>query len=229
MVNLSIKFGNTSSSAFGYAMYGFILCGMVNDIESGTQFGKLALNLVDKFNSKDIESKVLLLVGHFINHWQESIHKSLPLLTKSYQVGLEAGDLEFAGYAASFYCFDCILIGKELETLETEISAYSDAVNQLKQKHVLHQIHISRQTVLNLLNRSEHRCELIGEAYNESQMISVHEQANDRTTLALLYIAKLKLCYLFNDYEQAAENAVRAQEYLDGVVAMVCIVSFYFY
>ncbi|MDY6902700.1 MAG: hypothetical protein SWZ49_32210, partial [Cyanobacteriota bacterium] len=229
MVNLSIKFGNTSSSAFGYAMYGFILCGIVNDIESGTQFGKLALNLVDKFNSKDIESKVLLLVGHFINHWQESIHKSLPLLTKSYQVGLEAGDLEFSGYAASFYCFDCILIGKELETLETEISAYSDAVQQLKQEHILHQIHISRQTVLNLLNRSEHRCKLIGEAYNESQMISVHEQANDRTTLALLYIAKLKLCYLFNDYEQAAENAARAEEYLDGVVAMVCIVSFYFY
>ncbi|MBV6623359.1 MAG: AAA family ATPase [Rivularia sp. (in: Bacteria)] len=229
MVNLSIKFGNTSSSAFGYAMYGFILCGIVDDIESGTQFGQLALNLVDKFNSKDIESKVLLLVGNFIKHWRESVHKSLPLLTKAYQVGLEAGDLEFAGYSASFYCFDCILIGKELENLETEISVYGDAVEQLKQEHILHQIHISRQTVLNLLNRSQHRCNLIGEAYDESQMISVHEQANDRTTLALLYIAKLKLCYLFHDYETAAENAVRAQEYLDGVVAMVCIVSFYFY
>ncbi|MEL6459376.1 MAG: AAA family ATPase [Cyanobacteria bacterium J06621_15] len=229
MVNLSIEFGNTSSSAFGYAMYGFILCGIVDDIESGSQFGQLALNLVDKFNSKDIESKVLLLVGHFIKHWRESVHKSLPLLTKAYQVGLEAGDLEFAGYSASFYCFDCILIGTELENLETEISAYSDAINRLKQEHLLHQIHISRQTVLNLLNRSENRCELLGEAYDESQMISVHEQANDRTTLAFLYIAKLKLCYLFNDYEKAAENAVRAQEYLDGVVAMVCIVSFYFY
>ena len=229
MVNLSVEFGNASSSAFGYAIYGFILCGMVNDIESGTQFGKLALNLVEKFNSKDIESKVLLLVGHFIKHWRESVHKSLPLLTKGYQVGLEAGDLEFAGFSAAFYCFDCILIGKELESLETEISAYGDAVDQLKQEHILHQIYISRQTVLNLLERSEHPCDLIGEAYNESQMISVHEQANDRTTLALLYIAKLKLCYLFNDYDQAAENAVRAQEYLDGVVAMVCIVSFYFY
>ncbi|BAY87230.1 multi-sensor signal transduction multi-kinase [Calothrix parasitica NIES-267] len=229
MVNLSVEFGNTSSSAFGYAMYGFILCGLVNEIESGSQFGQLALNLVNKFNSKDIESKVLLLVGHFIKHWRESVYKSLPLLTKAYQVGLEAGDLEFAGFSAAFYCFDCILIGKELESLETEISAYGDAVDQLKQEHILHQIYISRQTVLNLLDRSEHTCDLVGEAYNESQMISVHEQANDRTTLALFYIAKLKLCYLFNEYDQAAENAARAQEYLDGVVAMVCIVSFYFY
>ncbi|MEO0840612.1 MAG: AAA family ATPase [Cyanobacteria bacterium J06643_5] len=229
MVNLSIKYGNTSSSAFGYAIYGFILCGVVNDIEAGSQFGQLALNLVDRFDAKDIESKVLLLAGHFIKPWQESISECLALLTQGYQVSLEAGDLQFAAYSASFYCYNCILIGKELESLEIEISAYEDAIAELKQDHTLDQLSISRQTILNLLNRSKHPCELIGEAYDESQMVSLHKQANNRTTLAFLYISKLNLCYLFENYEQAAENAIQAQKYLDGVVAMPCIVVFYFY
>ena len=229
MVILSIKFGNTSSSAFGYAMYGFILCGKVNNIKSGSRFAQLALSLVDKFNAKEIKSKVLLIVGHFIKPWRKSIDANLPLLTQAYQLGLETGDFQFTGYSASFYCFNCILVGKELGNLETETLAYSEAMAQLKQENILYQIHISRQTVLNLLNRSEHCCELIGEAYDESQMVPLHEQANDRTTLAFLYIAKLKLCYLFHNYEEAAENALLAQKYLDGVVAMPCIVSFYFY
>ena len=229
MVNTSIKFGNTSSSAFGYAMYGFILCGVVNNIELGYQFGQLALNLMEEFNATDIKSKILLLAGHFINPWRNSIRKSLNLLPQAYQAGLESGDLEFASYSASFYCFNSIFVGKELNKLEKEVAIYSDATNQLKQEHVLHQIYLSQQMILNLLFNSEYPWELVGKVYNETEMIPIHKQANNRTTLAFLYVAKLNLCYLFENYPQAQENAALAEEYLDGAVAMLCIVLFYFY
>ena len=42
-VDLSIEYGNTPASAFCYASYGLVLCGKVGDIESGYQFGQLAL------------------------------------------------------------------------------------------------------------------------------------------------------------------------------------------
>ena len=232
MVNLSIKFGNDSASSFGYAMYAFLLCGVVNDIESGSQFGQLALNLVDKFNAKDIKSKVLLLAGHFIKPWQESLQTSSSLLTEAYQVGLEAGDLEFAGYSASFYCFDGIFAGKELLNLKTETLAYSNAIAKLKQEHILHQLYISQQMMLNLSNSLNARdccSQLTGEAYDEIKMAPIHERDNNRTTLACLYLAKLQLSYLFGNYQQARENAFKAKQYLDGVVAMPHIVVFYFY
>ncbi|MBP0024228.1 MAG: AAA family ATPase [Roseofilum sp. SID2] len=229
MVHLSIEFGNTSASGFGYTMYGFILCGVANDIELGCQFGELALGLIDKLNVKGTAARVLPLVGHLIKPWRESIDGNRYLLRKGYQVGLETGDLEFAGYSASFYCFDSIFVGQELESLEGEFFAYSEAITQLKQEHVLHQIHLSRQTILNLLGRADNPCALIGEAYNETEMVPLHEEANNRTTLAFMYVAKLSLCYLFQDYEQAVESAAGAEKYLDGVVAMLCTVLFYFY
>ncbi|MEM9541495.1 MAG: AAA family ATPase [Cyanobacteria bacterium P01_E01_bin.42] len=229
MVNLSIEFGNTSASGFGYAMYGFVLCGVANDIEVGCQFGELALGLIDRLNVKGTAARVLPLVGHLIKPWRESIDDNRYLLRKGYRVGLETGDLEFAGYSASFYCFDSIFVGQELESLEREFFAYSEAIAQLKQGHVLHQIYLSRQTILNLLGRTDNPCALIGEAYNETEMVPLHEEANNRTTLAFFYVAKLSLCYLFQDYEGAVNSAIGAEKYLDGAVAMLCTMLFYFY
>ena len=229
MVNLSIQFGNTASSAFGYAMYGFILCGVVGDIESGFQFGQFALDLVNRFNAKEIESKVLTLVGSFINIWQQSARESLSFLRQAYQVALESGDFEFVGYSASFYCFNSLLVGKELNSLSQESLAYSAKVSQLQQEHIVHQLYLLQQTILNLLNRAEHPCRLVGEAYDETKMLRLHERDNNRLTLALLYLSKLSLCYLFQDYEQASVNAKCAEQYLDGVVATFSVVGFYFY
>ncbi|MEG5062007.1 hypothetical protein QUB60_29960 [Microcoleus sp. A2-C5] len=70
-VNLSIKYGNTSVSSYAYAAYGLILSGeAVGDIEAGYQFGQLALKLVDKFNDKKFQARIIFMVNYFIKHWK---------------------------------------------------------------------------------------------------------------------------------------------------------------
>ena len=51
-VNLSINYGNAIWSSLYYACYGFVLCGVGQDIELGYEFGKLALNLAERLNTK---------------------------------------------------------------------------------------------------------------------------------------------------------------------------------
>jgi predicted ATPase len=48
MVNLSIAHGNADLVALGYAAYGMMLCGVVQDLELGYRFGKLSLNLAKR-------------------------------------------------------------------------------------------------------------------------------------------------------------------------------------
>ncbi|HEY9600818.1 MAG TPA: serine/threonine-protein kinase PknK, partial [Allocoleopsis sp.] len=67
-VNLSIQHGNTSLSAFAYSTYALILCGIVGDIESGYQFGKLALRLLERINAKDVKTRTMQIVYSFIIH-----------------------------------------------------------------------------------------------------------------------------------------------------------------
>ena len=117
-INLSIQYGNAPLSAFAYSVYGFILCGVVGDIESGYQFGKLAQSLLSKFQNKEVAVKVHETFNQFIGLWKEHLKERLKPLQEVYLTGVEIGDLEFAAYGLYAYSNTAYFTGKELTGLE---------------------------------------------------------------------------------------------------------------
>ena len=229
MVNLSIKYGHTTWSAFSYACQGLILCGVAQDIELGYQFGKLGLTLVEQLNPKRGKARALEVLGAHVMHWKEHFRKTLPILREGYRSGIETGEFEFAGYCAFFVCDHSYFIGHELTDLEENMATYGSAISQIRRENPLNWVAMFRQGVLNLLGRSEHTSRLIGDAYNEEQWLPIALQTNDRLGIHLLYLNKLILSYLFGEQHQALENAIQAKKYLDGVTAMIVVPIFYFY
>ncbi|MFN7338805.1 MAG: hypothetical protein ACK5TF_03710, partial [bacterium] len=132
-VNLSIQYGNSYLAAFTYVNYGLILCGLLDDWETGYQFGKLALNIADKFHTKALMPKIIAVFSTTISIWKEPIKNSLSLLKSSYQTGLEMGDLYYGTTCAYLYCFHSAFIGQELTELAREIANYDLAFVKLKQ------------------------------------------------------------------------------------------------
>ncbi|HEY9611928.1 ATP-binding protein, partial [Allocoleopsis sp.] len=227
-VNLSLEYGNTSASCYAYATYGLILSGeVVGDVESGYQFGQLALKLVDKFNAKQLKARTVLIVNYFIRHWKEHLGETLTPLLDAYLIGLETGDLEYAAYAACVYCYHSYVLGKELVRLEREMALYSNALKQLKQETSFYYNELCRQVVLNLMGRAEDKCRLIGESYNEIEMLPIHREANAKNICHSLYFYKLVLCYLFQDYPQAIKNAQLVEEFIDSAVGTIPLSHFY--
>ncbi|WP_334909118.1 PAS domain-containing protein [Nostoc sp.] len=211
-VNLSIQYGNTFTSGFAYANFGLILCGMVGNIESGYQFGQLALLLLSQSNTHSLRAKTFFIVYVFIIHWKEHIRETSQQLPEGYQSGLETGDLEFAAYCAHTYCLQSFIAGKELGELESELRTYGEAIHQIKQETPLAWNQIFQQSVLNLMGCSASLTHLIGEAYNEENRLPQHE--TDGAVIFLVNFNKLFLCYLFSEYSQAVENARKAQRHL---------------
>ncbi|MBD2434481.1 MULTISPECIES: hybrid sensor histidine kinase/response regulator [Fischerella] len=228
-VNLSIKYGNSPFSAYGYVCYGVILNGIVQDIESAYKFGKLALSLVERFNALEIKTSVFFVAGACTMHGKVHARETLPLLQAGYSYGLENGHFQYGGYAAMQKCQYSYYIGQELPKLEREMATTSTALAQLKQENALSWNQIFQQSVINLLEPCENSCCLLGEVYNENTALPLLQKANDRTGLHYFYLNKLILCYLFGQYEQALENAVQAEQYLDGVKAFLAVPVFYFY
>ncbi len=228
MVKLSIKYGNTAVSAYGYSLYGLLLCGAFGDIEVGCEFGKLALDISSQLNTSELKAKILTVVNAHVVHWQQHIKETLSPAIEGYTTGLETGDLEYAGYCAYIYPVHSFWLGKELQTVEKDFTQYIYSLSQIKQQVALNWNCIYQQTVLNLQSKSEHLYNLIGTAYDEQTMLPLHQQANDLYTINHLFINKLLLCYLFERYDMALNHAEIAESSLGGVTGLVVVSSILF-
>ncbi|HLP91546.1 MAG TPA: AAA family ATPase [Nostocaceae cyanobacterium] len=228
-VALSVQYGNTSASAFAYAVYGLTLSGQVETIPTGYEFGQLALQLLAKFPDQEYQARVLVVVHHFITHWQDHASTTLQPLIQAYTSGLETGDLAFAGYGAYIYCFHAYFSGQELTKLVNDFTNYGLALAKIGQKTALNYHNIYHQGILNLIDSSGNPWELVGDIYDETSMLTLHQQTNDGTGLWHFYTHKLMLCYLFQVIDLAAEYADKALKYAGSGYAMINIPVFYLY
>ncbi|HAX75623.1 MAG TPA: serine/threonine protein kinase [Cyanobacteria bacterium UBA11372] len=228
-VNLSISSGNSSLSASGYANYGLLSCAILADISTGYEFGKLALNLLDRFQAKESKAKTLQIANAFVKHWQEHLAETLNPLLEGYVSGLETGDLEYAAWNLLVHSYFQFILGRELTALEREMSTNRSAIAHIKQDAALTYHEQFHQNVLNLLAQAVDPCRLVGDAYDEEEQLAIHQETNDRTAICILYLNKLMLCYWFGNYTQAVEHATQAEEYLSGLVGLPLIPIFYFY
>ncbi|MCT7953035.1 AAA family ATPase [Ancylothrix sp. C2] len=227
-VNLSLKYGNTAMSGYAYATYGLILCSeAIGDIETGYQFGQLALKVGDKFNDKKFRAKTIFIVNYFVKHWKEHLKETLKPLLEAYTIGLETGDLEYAAYSACVYGYHSYVLGKDLSKVEEEMAMYSKVISQLKQESAFYYNILNRQLVLNLMGRCEDKYHLIGESYDEVKMLPVHQKAKAKNICHAVYFYKFFLCYFFQNYSQALENAKQVEKYIDSAPGTIPLSHFY--
>jgi PAS domain S-box-containing protein len=228
-VNLSIQYGNALASPFAYANFGLILCGTIGNIESGYEFGQLALKLLSQPNTHPLKARTLFIVNICIIHWKKHIRELLKPFLEAYQSGLETGDLEFAAYCAHNLCVQSYFAGKELLELERDIVTYGEAIRQIKQEIALTWNQTFQQAIANLMGCSTNPSRLIGEFYNEENRLPQHKVVNDGIAIFDVYFNKLFLCYLFYEYAQGVESSSLAELYLIRITATPLEPLYYFY
>ncbi|SMD42837.1 Predicted ATPase [Aquiflexum balticum DSM 16537] len=229
MVRLSVKYGVTEISAFGFATYGLLMCGVLGDMRTGYQFGQIGLALLDRFEAKQWLSQIYTPIYALINHWSEHVHKSLEPFLYSYKVGFETGAIEYACINVNIYCNHSYLGGKPLTYCESKMKMFSEQMLKYKQETNYNYNEVYRQAVLNLLGMSENPTVLSGEAYDEYKMAPIHEARKDRAGTFLIHINNLMLKYLFHQYDEAIEHAALARPLLDAVLAKYDVAIFWYY
>jgi histidine kinase len=230
MVQLSIRYGNSPISSFGFATYGVIMVGVLNLPKTGYRFGKLGASIVEKYHAKEWIAQIYTPVYALINIWNEHIRNTLKPLRDSYHVGLETGAIEFACINANIYCIQSYLIGLPLEKLEEETRDFSEQFKAFNQDTNFSYNEIFRQGMLNFLGQAEGSpTVLTGAAINEEQMLADSLESNNRTSAFQLYLNKMILCNFFGDYETAWKFAVKGRPLLDAVLAKLEVALFHFH
>ncbi len=228
-VKLSIKFGNTWASAFGYVNYGILACNMRHDVSSGAKFGYLALEIASKQDAKAIKPLILFVIGQFILHREFHIQKTLTLQQEGYKAALEVGNLEYVGYCAQSFCFQAFWCNQFLVNLEQDTRAYCNTLTQFNQVTTANWCRIYWQPILNLLGFTEHQTLLSGEALQEEVFLPQLLSNHDLFGLYFFHLYKLMLCFLFSEYGAAQTHAIETKNYLMAGTGTVGEPAFYFY
>ncbi|ABA22458.1 Serine/Threonine protein kinase and Signal Transduction Histidine Kinase (STHK) with GAF and PAS/PAC sensor [Trichormus variabilis ATCC 29413] len=229
MVSLSLQFGNTPTSTVGYAIHGLVMCAVLQEVETGYSFGKLALSLLERFNLPEYKSMTLHLFGDFIQHHRETLQATKLTLKDSYRIGMDTGDFLRAGYSIVGYSQVRLFSGVELDICESELATYSAALAQVKQFSPQVYLNLTWQTVKNLREPVNQPDCLIGSAYDETQMFPKHFQDRELTAISTAYIAKLMLAYLWGNYSPAISYIKQIKLYLMAVSGLICVPIFHFY
>lgn len=96
-VNLSIRYGNTPNSAYGYICHGMVLSSFRCLYEEAYEFSRVGLHLIDKNPDKMVSCKVLNLFG-IIGYVKDQLANSPKYGDIAYLAGIESGDFTHACY-----------------------------------------------------------------------------------------------------------------------------------
>ncbi|MBA3534772.1 MAG: AAA family ATPase [Ardenticatenales bacterium] len=218
MVQLSLKYGNARSSAYGYAGYGLLLCAQGN-IQLGYDFGQLARALTEQKEMKELRGKTLWVVSGFLQHWKTHL-RQLDMVG-NHQACLEEGDFLFAGFAAGSQVRQLFLIGYPLAQTLAQAEEYAMSLRRQHQSVGLINLQIIQQILFGLLGEPS--------PFDEEETLRQVEQAQDRTNLSLIHHGKTLLNYHFGNYEAAAAHALISGKYVQGLAASMYLPAFYLY
>ncbi|MCW8929253.1 MAG: trifunctional serine/threonine-protein kinase/ATP-binding protein/sensor histidine kinase [Gammaproteobacteria bacterium] len=227
-VQLAIKYGNAPEIVPFYGAYGFLLSAVVNDIDTGYEFGLLAMALLDKLQARAQRVKTYVVV--FGNRFHKKpIRDSISSLRKGSQFGMESGDLHYSAVSllwANVYSF---FSGLELQGLEKVIERDQYLMSDIHQDVCLNYNKMLQQVILNLSGASNAPERLQGNAYQIDISLPLHEQANDRFAICMAHNYQAILAYLFYDDQNALNASDSVEEYLDAIIGSLFSPEYSFY
>ncbi|HEY9600239.1 MAG TPA: AAA family ATPase, partial [Allocoleopsis sp.] len=229
LVNQSVAHGNTAFSAFGYALYGLILCAQLIDIEAGYRYGQLGLKLLDRFNARPLKAAVHNIVHGHIIHWKEHAKECIAPLLDGVQTGLEFGDLEWSGYDLFYTCDQMFFIGQPLEAVAQKQAQHLDLLLKLKLDFQSSYLKNWRIAVLNLLGAPEEEYRCHGEVLNADVLLERILKVENHMLLFAAYFSRAIQDYLAKDYDRAIRNSTLAEKHLGGVNGLSLNATYYLY
>lgn len=229
MLNLCLEHGHCPLAACAYSIYAVFLSIVKGDVESAYHSGQIALRLLEKYHARTLAAFVYSGFYVFLGSCKEHTRTTLVPLREGFQIGLEEGDIRHASFCIKAYCTNIFLIGEPLETVAEDQLQHIELLLKLKHQPTIDYTKIWRQLTLNLHNAVSQLYNLIGEEFNEAEMLPFFQNTHNHQSLFATHLAKLILLYTFKDYAQAVANASEAAKYQKAASGLLVVAIYKFY
>ncbi|MFV0340387.1 MAG: AAA family ATPase [Parachlamydiaceae bacterium] len=211
-LNMTLKYGNAPMTSYLYASYGIILNAIFEDFKGSFDYGKLALELTQKFENHEYVPATKFLVGTFLNPTQRHLRTSIDILQTGYELGTSRGDFISAVFCQGMMVTDKYLTAFNIETLMKEINECLEYVSRIKSHNRGYVFNALKQASLALQGKTYNPSTMQSDDFNEEAFFQMLRDNNFLITLYFSYTFKMQICYLFENYELAIEIGKKTDE-----------------
>jgi PAS domain S-box-containing protein len=211
MVNLSLRYGISDASTFGYAGFGAILCVPFQRYIEGYRFGKLACDLVEKHGFAAYKAKVYLSM-QMAALWTQPIEFGIDLIRAAFRAGSESGDLSFACYSCLHLVTDLLTQGAHLDDAWRESEACLDFVRRGKYLDAVDGIISQQQLIRNLRGQTTTFSTFGDQTFDERSFESRLTEDRMTSMVSRYWILKVQARFMSGDYLTALAAAEKARE-----------------
>ncbi len=224
-VNIALEFGNSPESAFAYAGYGMILCGYFNDPAKGYEYGKLGVDLIEKFDDISLKSRIIYVYTMFVHHWSNHWSSMTPWFRKGIDAGYQSGDLLYLAYSAQ----DCIIWDPklDLETASKEQRKFLRIVKECDYQDSYDSGTLFLQMQLNFQGLTKDRFSMADENFDEASCVKGMYERKFMTGISNYNIYKSEIHLIYNDPEGAYIYVKEQDKMMASVMALPQLVRFH--
>ena len=180
--------------------------------DAAKAMAETAIDIAARHYDAAMNARTQTLVHSVVEGWTKA-HPA----TDAWRESLRAGDVEFAIVGAFFRGVNEFLRGAELRALETDISAWCEAVRPFRHTTTFNLLCLYQQLLQNLTGQAIRAERLRGDVYHEQSMVPVHRSADDRLALAHYYLNRLYLDVLFNTPDEMVATAEEGAGYCSAL------------
>lgn len=225
--NHSVRYGNAAGAALGYFGYSFTAANVLGDYRAGDRFGRVCIQLAERYGGSSAQCVIYLAVGAFISHWVRHAKFGLEYMKKAAQSGLEAGNVLIIGYAQCFILEIRYLLGVSLEEIAEEIRKKSETAKRLKHENYAFSLAIYEQAVSILRGEKAGTLADGAKGFQKEKVLPRNE--HDLSSLATFYFSKMHLHYLAGDYQLALAAGEKGQRFLESLLGFLLYAEYCFY
>ena len=218
--NISFRYGANPESAMAYGSYATTLLSRLDDYQSAYEFGLVGLKISERFNDLANKCKACNMLANHIIHWVKHSKYAQAINDEGYRVGLESGEIQFAGYILHSQVVHGFFEGKNLQDLLAVIPNSLLFASQPKNILTYDTLFAYQLTIFNLTGKSQREYSFDQQEIMETKYVENCQLKKNDFSLCYYYICKSQTHYLFHQYNLALEYSAKAEKILSLIRGM---------
>lgn len=214
LVRLSIEYGNSDASAYGYAAHGFFLASDTHRYDEAHAFGEAGLALQEEFGEGRLACRVRMVVGSML-HTRRSRRVSLFHFQKAVEHATTSGDLLYVAQAAGQVIAARFELGDDLARTCEEAERSLTLIRAAWGARTISNVPavLTLQAARCLLGKTRDRVSLSDGTFDADAFVKSRLDAGDASAELWHSLLRVQLFILQEEFASAAREALVAENH----------------